>query len=333
MSFPANPDWIPVRLSWQQGQPVVEWCYLGRRRFTEPFFETTLQQVMRLPFNMLFRRQTPVEALLEWQTMRPGLPPTGFIFHMSRCGSTLVAQMLAALPQNIVLSEASPIDDVLTAIRVAPAVADTQRVEWLRAMVSALGQRRYPDERHLFIKFDCWHTQDLPLLRAAFPQTPWIFLYRDPLEVMVSQRKNCGHFLVPSQIESVRFGIDPRDAGQMPPEEYAARVLACMLPAALEHQSVGGGMLVNYRQLPQAVTTSIADHFGVSWTEAETERIHQVTQFDAKNPSLYFTADQQEKQGAVTEAIAAATQRWLTPLYERLESLRLTNDATSRVGE
>ena len=332
MSFPANPDWIPVRFLWQQRQPVVEWCYLSRRRFTEPFFEETLQQVMRMPFNMLFRRQTPVEAMLDWQVTHPGLPPTGFIFHMSRCGSTLVAQMLAALPQNIVFSEASPINEVLRAIQDAPTPDEKQRIGWLRAMVSALGQRRHPEERHLFIKFDCWHTLDLPLLRAAFPRTPWIFLYRDPLEVMVSQEKNRGIYLVPGSTDSVRFGIDLHDGIQMPPEDFAARILARMLQAAVEHQAVGGGMLVNYRQLPQAVTTSIANHFGVSWSDEETAKMYQVTQFDAKAPSLFFAADQLAKQRAVTEAIATATRRWITPLYERLESLRLTSDKTSHVG-
>ena len=56
-----------------------------------------------------------IDVLLEWQEQSPGLPPSGFIFHMSRCGSTLAARMLAASPRNIVLSEADPIDYVLRA--------------------------------------------------------------------------------------------------------------------------------------------------------------------------------------------------------------------------
>ena len=39
---------------------------------------------------------------------------------MSRCGSTLVSQMLAALPQNIVISEAAPIDAVVQLNRAQP---------------------------------------------------------------------------------------------------------------------------------------------------------------------------------------------------------------------
>ena len=34
--------------------------------------------------------------------------PSGFVFHESRVGSTLVANMLAAVPTNIVYSESAP---------------------------------------------------------------------------------------------------------------------------------------------------------------------------------------------------------------------------------
>jgi hypothetical protein len=97
------------------------------------------------------------------------LQPTCLIFHMSRCGSALVAQLLAALPQNVVLSEAGPADDALRAPYRIGGVSDGQSVAWLRGVVSALGQQPRPEDRHLFIKFDAWHTRDLPLIERAFP--------------------------------------------------------------------------------------------------------------------------------------------------------------------
>lgn len=36
------------------------------------------------------------------------VPPKGFIYHETRCGSTLAANMLAALPPSRVFSEAKP---------------------------------------------------------------------------------------------------------------------------------------------------------------------------------------------------------------------------------
>src|SRR5947207_1604841 len=84
--------WIPARLIWPDGQPRVDWCYLGRETFCDPFFDQTIGECLRVPFNLLFSHRTPMEVLGQWHDMRPGLQPTGFIFHMSRCGSTLISR-------------------------------------------------------------------------------------------------------------------------------------------------------------------------------------------------------------------------------------------------
>src|SRR5206468_1319466 len=83
---------------------------------------------------------TPIDKLAEWLQEHPGLRPNGFIFHVSRCGSTLVSQMLAALAQNVVISEAPPIDAVVRACHVRPDLSLDQHAQWLRWMIEALGQ-------------------------------------------------------------------------------------------------------------------------------------------------------------------------------------------------
>ena len=189
---PRLAGWIPYRFFWQEGRPWVQWCHLDGGRLTDPSFTQTIRVRMRLPFNLLFRQQTPVETLLEWQERQPGLPPAGFIFHLSRCGSTLVAQMLAALPRHVVLSEPDPLDAVLNAHFRDPSVSDAQRGAWLRAMVSALGQRWAAARRTCSSSSTAWHAQHLPLIRQVFPSTPWIFVYRNPVEVLVSHKQQPG---------------------------------------------------------------------------------------------------------------------------------------------
>src|SRR5439155_24789392 len=144
--------------------------------------------------------QTPIEVLAELQAAEPGIPPTGFIFHMSRCGSTLISQMLAALPQNVVVSEAGPVDAVLRARFQAPDLPEREQIGWLQGIVSALGRRRTGEESHFFVKLDAWHTLDLPLIQRAFPDVPWLFLYRNPVEVMVSHARQPGSQLVPGML-------------------------------------------------------------------------------------------------------------------------------------
>jgi hypothetical protein len=311
-------DWLPVRLAWQDAQGTVDWCYTGAERCTEPFFAETVQRLLRHPFNQLLRRQTPLDALAELYERAPGLQPTGFIFHMSRCGSTLVAQMLATLAQNVVISEAAPIDAILRADAHATGVTDEQKQRWLRWMLSALGRPRRTRERHYFIKFDCWHTLALPLIHATFPTVPWVFLFRDPIEVIVSHLSHRGAHTLPWTVAPPLFDIEADEALQLAPEEYIARVLAAICRAALAHQHTGRALFIDYRQLPHAVESLLPEFFHVAYSADERRLMQSVVQRDAKNPFMQFAADTDAKHRAATDAVRAASARWLDPLHEQL---------------
>src|SRR5258708_7122719 len=120
--------WVPIYGYRAAGELWLDWCHIGQRRFTGPFFSDTIDRVLGDPAALLFRHQTSIAQAQEWLGAHPGLQPAGFIFHMSRCGSTLVSQMLAAMPANRVLAEAPAIQTVLQA---GP-------VDWLRTVVGLL---------------------------------------------------------------------------------------------------------------------------------------------------------------------------------------------------
>src|SRR5687767_5784241 len=92
--------WVPFRLFSREGEPWADWVHLEDARFTDSFFEQTIQRCLQHPADVLFRHQTPLATLGDLYRQRRGLAPTGFIFHWSRCGSTLVSQMLASLEQT-----------------------------------------------------------------------------------------------------------------------------------------------------------------------------------------------------------------------------------------
>ncbi len=302
---------------------MVDWCHLGQLRFTEPFFEQTVNQAIRHPAGLLFRHQTSLEVLDEITAARPGLTPAGFVFHMSRCGSTLISQMLAALPKNIVISEASPLDSILRAHLRDPEVTEVQRVRWLRSMVSALGQTRHPEEIHLFIKFDCWHTLFLPLIERAFPGVPWVFLYREPAEVLTSQTNQRGSQVIPGVLEPSIFGWKAQDVTHMSLTEYASRVLAKICEAALERVLAGSGKLLNYRQLPTAVCPKLTEYWKVKYLPGEVELMMNAAQFNAKNPVTRFENDTEKKRQAVTPEIQEASAQWIGKVFQQLEHQRL----------
>ena len=312
--------WAPIRLYWREAQPMADWCHLGGLQFKDSFFEQTINEALRCPFSLLFRHQMPMEDLCELAARQPGVPPTGFIFHMSRCGSTLVSQMFAALESSLVISEAPPIDQVLRAQFQNTPVDESVRVRWLRGMINALAQRRTGSELHFFVKFDSWHILQLPLIAKAFPQVPWIFIYRDPVEVMVSHYRQCGTQMMPGVIAPEWLGMKSANFTSL--EDYCAQVLGNMCAAAVAHRDCGRGRLVHFRELPGAVTGSLLKFFGVECGERELALMRHATQFNAKTPSLPYEDDRAAKQREVTDEIRQLAQQWIAGPYEQLEQLR-----------
>lgn len=323
-------EWTPLRLFSCEGKLLVDWCRLPAEPFADPFFEQTVGRAMGDPGRMLFRRETPLDTLMDFDRERPGLAPSGFIFHLSRCGSTLLAQMLAALPRSLVVSEAPPIDQVLQVAARVPGATRAQRLGWFRGMVNALGQRRRGDETRFFVKLDCWHTLALPFIREAFPEVPWAFLYRDPVEVLVSHRRRCGSQMVPGVLDPRLFGIELEELPALAFEDYGARVLARVCQAALQAQGeTGGGRLANFTELPAAGWEELAEHFDLRLTDGERARMQAAAQRDAKNPAERHVDDRAAKQREATPELRRLAEQWLGPVYAGLEAARAAS-ASSR---
>jgi hypothetical protein len=244
---------------------------------------------------------------------------------MSRCGSTLVSQMLAALAHNVVISEAAAIDAVVQLSRACPDLTAERQRPCLAAIVAAFGRRRSGRERHYFIKLDSWHALALPLFRRAFPSVPWVFLYRDPVEVLVSQMRQRGAQMVPELVSPGLYAIDGAEG--MTSEELCARVLARICQAAIDGYSQGGGLLINYSELPGAVATKVLRHFGVASSEQECETMMRAALYDAKAPSFEFASDSETKQRQASELVRAQADRHLGAVYRRLEQLRAEGPA------
>lgn len=295
---------------------VVDWAYFGTAPLTEPFFEGQIRLALRSPFARLFRYRTTVDDFLA-HAETESLEPSGLIFHMSRCGSTLAAQMLAAVADNIVISEAAPLDAALQLCHTG--LAADKQTALLRAMAAAFGRKRTGRERRFFIKLDSWHALALPLLRRAFPETPWVFLFRDPVEVMVSQMRQPGMQLAPEFVPPGLYGLEYSDIVNRP--EYCARVLARTCRAAVDHFGEGRGLAIDYRELPDAVFTKMLPHFGFAPDTEERAAMQAAAQRDAKAPRMEFTGDSADKQREASEEIRLLAERHLGAVYRELQRL------------
>lgn len=101
----------------------------------------------------------------------------GVVFHESRCGSTLVANLLQAANPTAhrVYSESPPPVEVLKqGGRFDPALLSPL----LRDVLELMSRSDDPDETTVFFKFQSISSRFLPVFTAAYPNTPWIFIHR-----------------------------------------------------------------------------------------------------------------------------------------------------------
>lgn len=311
---------MPIRAYESENRLMLDCCWMGRQRLSEPFFDHTVEARLRLPFNRLFRRQLGISDLVEIEASRPALHPTGLIFHLSRCGSTLIAQMLAALPWVVVASEPSVIEGVIRHWQARSEATEHDLATWLRALLSCLVRPRSGGESAHFVKLDPWHTVHLPLYQEAFAETPRIFVYRDPVEVLVSLARDPGARLNPGAIDPKLLDLDLEEAMALDSADYNARALRLICNAALENFRPGSDLLVNHNQLPRWVGSVLLPSLGFEQSDQDLKELKHRSLFRAKYGDVVHSVDSEQKRASATAEIKRAAERWLAEPYARLES-------------
>lgn len=319
--------WQPLALEWGAQSAELVWgC--GATRDDLPFHESAVASLRQRPLNQWFAPRTPLTPGFVAALEADMLPLSGLILHMSRCGSTLIAQTLKAWPGNRVLSEPGLLD---TALTVALAGADPA---WLafRGVLAALRQPAGTDRRVL-VKLDAWHALALAQLRMRLPAVPWLFAYRDPLEVLVSQAREPGRHMRPGMLPEPWLGQAFATDAPLPQIEHAAHVLGAICAAVLPHASAGH--LVNHAELvardgdaqPPILIEHIPRWFGLDPAEADPARLAKTLAQHAKRPHVGYTDDRAGKREAVTADLHAAADRWITEHYIALEAIRSNRPA------
>lgn len=279
--------WYPVTID--DGAGEVCWRFLGERRLLGAFFQDDLaaqpsaeRLVCRTPLGELPRIAAAFFA--------DAVAPSGFVFHVSRCGSTLLTQMLAALPQNIVLSEPPVLDAFFRLQHADPARSGGAAT--LRALLAALGQRRCAAERHFVVKFDSWHTPWMGWLRELFPDLPLLFLLRQPDQVLASHRRQRGLQMVPGLLAMPWLRVDLAGVGPADLDLHADRVLGAVYASALDAAGAIGGLhFLDHAELPAAASERLLPLFGIALTPAELALFEARAGFHSKHGEARYEGD------------------------------------------
>jgi hypothetical protein len=311
--------WTPIRFNLSGPSPTVDWADLSAERFVEPFFDQTVARWAAGPRAQPLVR-TGLEALLALDD-EPSIDLAGMVFHLSRCGSTAVSRLLATVPGVVVIAEPSPLNALLG--------LDPQRVDGatlvqvVRMLVRALGRRRLGDETRLVLKCTSWNIRRQEILTAAFPGTPWVWIQRDPAQVIASLLATppgwLGHQAPPPQTAR-HFGIDPADVSTMTRAEFTARALGSMLSSAAAGPA--RRVCIDHAELPGAVWQRVAPHFGIEIDHAAIHRMTEQAKFYSKDTDRQpFSGDDSERR-PVTDEMREAARRFAEPGYRQLASYR-----------
>mmetsp|Transcript_3727 Transcript_3727/g.10583 ORF Transcript_3727/g.10583 Transcript_3727/m.10583 type:complete len:446 (+) Transcript_3727:13-1350(+) len=270
-------------------------------------------------------------------TATTSLEPAGFVFHESRCGSTLVANSLMAMdPEaNRVYSESPP---PVTAAKMISGSdgQDSSAVRLLRDVIYMMGRTNDAREKRLFFKIQSIGTKSIPAFMLAYPKTPWVFIHRDAVQVMMSHLKTkdkteavCtrSRSAPPSDLVALVKARDPSaKVKKLTTEDYCAAHLASLCEAAYNayEDSNGIGRFVDYADLPDALVEDIIpNHFGESMNEESKARILKIsgTYSKARTVGRTWKEDSQKKEEAARPEIRAASTKYLLPVWEKLKRL------------
>lgn len=306
-------NWIPYKLMPAENDLLCDWLYVANQQFKESLFVETISKCKQLPENLNHQKNiTSLSSLLEWSKTIDAVEPSTFIFHVSRCGSTMVSQLLAIRDEHMVLSEVPFFDDVLR----MPGKGKFENAALLKEVIEFYCQKRNGTENKVFIKTDSWHIVFYKEIRRMFPHVPFILLYRRPDEVVKSLNRAPGIHCIPQFIAPEFFDIKDEIITTTDFYDYPIKVIEKYMEAYIDVVlNDSNSFLLNYKQGMLKIMEEIRNIVGIKFTEWEWERMKERLFYHSKYPGVCFSY--QPAQPNSDEKFSRAFQ-----LYNRLEELR-----------
>jgi len=266
----SGKRYIPVSIDVQKNK--IKWLDFGQYHFYEGFFHKSINLFSALKKDQVDHAVTNLDILLDNRVTEGCLYPSGFIFHASRSGSTLLSKVLARSTENHIISEAEPLNSIWQYFSESK-LNDDEKRKIFKNLLLVFGR---PAEMHknYIIKFTSFNILFFEFINDVFPDVPALFISRDINEILKSFDKKLPGWLHPANstfLETVA-GIDSSD-----PRAIVQRFLdeaAKYRPEIL--------MPVEYKPLNIELLPTILDHFNLKVNERQLSLMQNQFLFDSK---------------------------------------------------
>ncbi len=303
-------DWLPARAALHPTGLYFALRDIRPAELQDPFMQETIARVPA--------RESVVQvARTDVGKGAAGTSPAGIVFHVARCGSTLVSQLLKQHVGLVVYAEPMPVNEILLPPHKWPR---TDTVAALRSLGAAFARHA---RKPYVLKLTSWNTLFCDVVAEAFPDSPWVLCLRDPVEVGVSLLRQPAGWVWDGAMPVAPFAkhIDPESQARSR-EEYVARLFAVLCTAA-SRLDPARGRLVDYSTLPAAVWETVAPHFSQPVDRAVQAHMRAAAAMNAKAPigrPEKFSGDAAAKQAGASEALRLAIDEYARPALERLQA-------------
>lgn len=308
--------WLPYR--YHAKSRSIHWC-LPAGHATEPFQDETISRYRQtVLLNQFITPKTSLASLdIQAQAVQT-ITPAGFIFHLSRCGSTLISGCLSELDTSCVFSE-SP---VLTEILLDPTLNETSQKHYLQQLID-LQASVFPTRPDVVIKWNAWDIFRWALIRAIYPQVPVIFLVRNPVEILASHQRLAGRHMSGDSVLAAHY---PELAPPLKDEnilDFRVRVLAALLTAMKKHCHEVNVRIVDYVQVDLNKIYALCNYFAVAPSSEARLSVARRMNVNAKSLGQSFSGDSEQKRQQFSASDKTLIESRLLHLYQQMVSSAL----------
>lgn len=314
-----DPEWLPVRLL--DHLQVVEWMNFAQSTIENAFLDETVSDLRAHATGN--SQWTPVESLrkIPWSGRK-----AGFVFHISRCGSTLLANLFRSSGGAVVFSEPQILRDLLKPGLVAAASKGLTAIDEraLAGAVSAFTSFRRESESPAIVKVASWHLAQADIFHRLWPEIPAVIVVRDPLEVAVSCLQGPPGWMrwklqdgAPMNI----FGWPSEELASMSAEEYCAKVLGVFFDAALRLvESAARVTVLDYSEIKVENAATLLRTLDVVSTDLPAGVPERTFALHAKSSGTTepFQPDSERKRQLASPQLRDAVERFAARKYTAL---------------
>lgn len=318
-----NPGVIPVAIT---AEYRVIWLDVGNYPYKEWKFRYATQNLIeQRGLGNCFTTDIQLLAREDLELDEPQ-DPAGFIFHMSKCGSTLMAKVLDQPETQMIVKEATPLHEnlwqYLTNNWQNPVAPTAENLRLIRNLIQILGRPRLAKQESYFVRFRSWNIAFVETIQQAFPSTPSLFIYRDPVKVMASilNKPTTG---LPRLNNSGAAAFITKRSKEDLTEMDALHYFTCFYKQYLYLglNKMQNTHYLNYRQLNKQNIDRIL-HTAYNYTAGTNLPLMQA-QFNTYSKddtgTVRFTSDSQEKKKLVTISMHEVAEKHLMEMYQQLE--------------